>query len=228
MNNMNYRPSRKDELQFVLEEYKSIRTESQARMGHRVTLMTSHMATVGILFGLALNALNGSSRDEYGDKILLLIPLISCLFGLLTAYHTALIYDMADYLLLIETRINRVHPFAMGWHTSSNNSQFPKIFWMWHLPMMLITLAPAFVATLLFLFAYPKIEPATMILLLIDFVLVIYFLFEYLSKIWKRRTYRHGTTKDWAEQLKKHGLIPSNHEVTQYGLSTRTPRNLKR
>ena len=186
------------------------------------------MATVGILFGLALNALNGSSRDEYGDKILLLIPLISCLFGLLTAYHTALIYDMADYLLLIETRINRVHPFAMGWHTSSNNSQFPKIFWMWHLPMMLITLAPAFVATLLFLFAYPKIDPATMILLLIDFVLVIYFLFEYLSKIWKRRTYRHGTTKDWAEQLKKHGLIPSNHEVTQYGLSTRTPRNLKR
>jgi hypothetical protein len=99
-------------------------------MGHRVTLMTSHMATVGILFGLALNALNGSSHDEYGDKILLLIPLISCLFGLLTAYHTALIYDMADYLILIEIRINRVHPFAMGWHTSSNNSQFPKIFWM--------------------------------------------------------------------------------------------------
>jgi hypothetical protein len=99
---------------------------------------------------------------------------------------------------------------------------------MWHLPMMLITLAPAFVAILLFLFAYPKIEPATMILLLIDFVLVIYFLFEYLSKIWKRRTYRHGTTKDWAAQLKKNGLIPSNHEVTQYGLSTRTPRNFKR
>jgi hypothetical protein len=33
------RSSRKDELQFVLEEYKSIRTESQARMGHRVTLL---------------------------------------------------------------------------------------------------------------------------------------------------------------------------------------------
>lgn len=222
------RASRKDELQFVLEEYKSIRTESQARMGHRITLLTSHMATVGILFGLALNALNSSSHNEYGDKILLLIPLISCLFGLLTAYHTALIYDMADYLRLIEIRINEVHPFAMGWHTSSNSSQFPKIFWMWHLPMMLITLAPTFVATLLFLLAYPRIEPATIILLLVDFILVIYFLIEYLSKIWRRKTYRHKTTRAWAVQLKEHGLIPDKHEFTQYGLSARTQSNLKR
>jgi hypothetical protein len=82
------------------------------------------MATVGILFGLALNALNNSSHNEYGDKILLLIPLISCLFGLLTAYHTALIYDMADYLRLIEVRINEVHPFAMGWHMSWEHLTF--------------------------------------------------------------------------------------------------------
>lgn len=222
------RASRKDELQFVLEEYKSIRAESQARMGHRITLLTSHMATVGILFGLALNALNSSSNSGYGDKILLLIPLISCLFGLLTAYHTALIYDMADYLRLIEIRINEVHSFVMGWHTSSNNSQFPKIFWMWHLPMMLITLAPSFVAVLLFLLAYPRMEPATIVLLFTDFILVIYFLIEYLSKIWRRRTYRHETTKAWAMQLKENGLIPYKYEFTQYGLPARTKRKIKR
>jgi hypothetical protein len=222
------RASRKDELQFVLEDYKSIRTESQARMGHRITLLTSHMATMGILFGLAFNALNSSSHGGYGDKILLLIPLISCLFGLLTAYHTALIYDMADYLRLIEIRINEVHSFAMGWHTSSNSSQFPKIFWMWHLPMMLITLAPAFIAILLFLLNYPKIEASTIVLLMVDFILIIYFLIEYLSKIWRRRTYRYQTTRAWAMQLKEHELIPNKYEFTQYGLPERTKKNLKR
>ena len=96
------------------------------------------------------------------------------------------------------------------------------------MPMMLITLAPTFVAILLFLLAYSKIEPVTIILLLVDFTLVIYFLIEYLSKIWRRRTYRYGTTKVWAMQLKEHGLIPNKHEFTQYGLSVRTQRNLER
>lgn len=211
---------RKDELQCILEEYKSLRIEAQARMNHRITLLTSSVATAGVLLGLAFNTLNGNSpNSKHSPEIFLLVPLITSLFGLLTTYHTTLIYDMADYLKLLEIRINKVYPLAMGWYASSDGSQFPKIFWIWHLPMMLITLAPSFVAIFLFLSFTPKWEVQTVVLLTLDLLLLIYFIVEYFFKICKRKTYRNKTTQKWALRLREQGLIP-NDKFTPYGMDS--------
>lgn len=223
---------KKDELQCILEEYKSLRAEAQARMGHRVTLLTSSTATAGVLLGLALNTLNSNTTSvKYSTEILLLVPLTTCLFGLLTTYHTALIYDMADYLKLLEIRVNRVYPLAMGWYASSNGIQFPKIFWIWHLPMMLITLAPSTVAVLLFFLCHPNWNAQTVVLSMIDSVLLCYFVAEYFSKVWKRKTYRHETTRRWAMQMYEKGLIPDDKFIP-YGAgsleSAPNKRKLKR
>ncbi|PSB19552.1 hypothetical protein C7B65_11600 [Phormidesmis priestleyi ULC007] len=223
---------KKDELQCILEEYKSLRAEAQARMGHRVTLLTSSTATAGVLLGLALNILNSNTTNaRYSTEILLLVPLTTSLFGLLTTYHTALIYDMADYLKLLEIRVNRVYPLVMGWYASSNGSQFPKIFWIWHLPMMLITLAPSTVAVLLFFLCDPTWNAQTLVLFVIDSILLFYFVTEYLSKVWKRKTYRHETTRKWATQMHERGLLPDDRFVA-YGAglleSAPNKRKLKR
>jgi len=214
---------KKDELQCILEEYKSLRAEAQVRMGHRITLLTSNVATAGVLLGLAFNTLNSNSPNaKHSPEIFLLVPLITSLFGLLTAYHTTLIYDMADYLKLLEIRINKIYPLAMGWYASSDGSQFPKIFWIWHLPMILITLAPSFVAILLFLSSAPKWETQIVVLLILDLLLLIYFVVEYLFKIYKRKTYRNETTKKWSAKLREQGLIPDD-KFTPYGMNSSDP-----
>jgi hypothetical protein len=219
---------KKDELQCILEEYKSLRAEAQVRMGHRITLLTSNVATAGVLLGLALNTLNNNSPNaKHSPEIFLLVPLITSLFGLLTAYHTALIYDMADYLKLLEIRINKVYPLAMGWYASSEGNQFSKIFWIWHLPMMLITLAPSFVAILLFFSSTPKWEAQIIILLVIDLLLLFYFMMEYLFKICKRKTYRNETTKKWSIKLREKGFIPYD-KFTAYGMNSSEPVNTRR
>ena len=85
-----------NELQFILEEYKSLRAEAQTRMGHRVTLLTSNTATSSVLLSLSLSVLNSNTLSiKPSAELFLLVPVTSCLFGLLTAYHTALIYDIA-------------------------------------------------------------------------------------------------------------------------------------
>lgn len=197
-------------LQFILEEYKSLRTEVQLRLGHRITLMTSNTATAGVLLSLALNALNSNTSSiRPSAELLLLVPLTTCLFGLLTAYHTTLIYDIGDFIKLIEARINTKYPLAMGWYTSSNKSHYVNIFWPWHFPMLLITLAPSLTAILLFLLVAPKWEMQTIFLLFLDSILILYFIIEYFQKIVHRRdTYRSNATIKWAEMLYNSELIP--------------------
>lgn len=196
-------------LQFILEEYKSLRSEVQLRLGHRITLMTSNTATAGLLLSLALNTLNSNTSSiRPSAELLLLVPLTTCLFGLLTAYHTTLIYDTGDFIRLIEARVNKKYPLAMGWYTSSNKSHNVNIFWAWHFPMLLITLAPSLTAILLFLLVAPKWEMQTIFLLFLDSILILYFIIEYFQKIVHRKnTYRSNTTEKWAEMLHKSGFI---------------------
>jgi hypothetical protein len=216
-----------NELQFILEEYKSLRAEAQIRMGHRIKLLTSNTATSSVLLSLSLSTLNinsGAFSIKPNAEILLLVPVISCLFGLLTAYHTALIYDIGDYIQIIEMRINKLYPLAMGWYTSSNNNQFEKIRWMWHFPMMLITLAPSLVAIFLFLSA-PIWRTQTIILLVFDCIMVGYFVIAYLRKIRDRETHRYESTKEWSKLLVANGFLSDNYEFKPHGT---TPSNQRR
>jgi hypothetical protein len=215
-----------NQLQFILEEYKSLRTEAQTRMGHRITLLTSNTATSSVLLSLSLSVLSSNSLSiKPSAELLLLVPVTSCLFGLLTAYHTALIYDIGDYIQLIEIRINKMYPLAMGWYTSSNNNQFEKIFWMWHFPMMLITLAPSLVAITLFFLSTPVWRIQTVILFAFDLIMLFYFVRAYLTRIRGRKTHRCETTRQWAEQLSEQHLVPNGYKFKPHGTDSTEKRS---
>jgi hypothetical protein len=137
---------KQDNFIIILEEYKALRQEALTRMNNRITLLTSSIASSGILLGIAL----GSNVPQ----LLLLVPVITCLFGLLSIYHTTQISDIGDYIKhCIEGKINESYPMALGWHSShpSPMDRFAYLFGIWHLPMVLTTLVPSFCALILFL-----------------------------------------------------------------------------
>ena len=188
-----------DALAVILSEYETLREESLTRMGHRITLLTSNTASAGILLGLAL--------ERSSSWLLLLVPLITCLFGLLIAYHNTMIYNIGDYIRqCIEPRINRTHPLAMGWHISGITPRFWSIFGVWHLPMLFTVLVPSMAAILLFFLA-PQWEVGTISLLAIDVLLLLYFVIEYLRRVWQRRSYRTEATKEWSNRLREQNLV---------------------
>lgn len=170
-----------------------------ARMNHRITLLTSSTTSSAILLGLAL--------ERQSNWLLLLVPMVTCLFGLLVVYHNTIIYDIGDYIgACIEPRLNKVYPLVLGWQISSRTPRFKNIFGVWHFPMILVTLVPSFAAILL-TFVSSRFEPGMMALLVLDILLLSYFLVEYRRRVWLRNSYRTESIRKWGQKLDEHDLI---------------------
>jgi hypothetical protein len=166
--------------------------------------LTFNTTTAGALIGLALDTLDDSKGMNSSSQILLLVPVTACLFGLLTLYQHTLVYDIGDYLKLIETRINSSYTSAMGWYTSSDNTRSIPNFFSWHLPIGLITIVPSLIALGLGLEVLGKdgqIGSGTIAWLTGDAILIIYFVCEYVYRVLLKRTYRYGTNKQWKQKL---------------------------
>jgi hypothetical protein len=193
--------NKKQDIIVILEEYKALRQEALTRMNNRISLLTSSIASSGILLGIAL----GSNVPQ----LLLLVPVITCLFGLLSIYHTIQISDLLDYIKhCIEVRINESYPMALGWHSShpAPMQRFAYLFGTWHLPMVLTTLVPSFCALILFLIK-PVWDIVMLALFIIDILIIFYFLFQYFIKSGKRKSQRKKATDKWIKKLRKKNLL---------------------
>ena len=186
----------------ILEEFKALRAEEMVRSNHRLTLLTSTILSTGALMGIAI--------DKDQSMLLLFVPMVACLFGFLTVFHTRKIGDLGSYMgQCIEKRLNTMYPYAMGWHISEvSGSRFMSNLSTWHLPMMLIVLLPSCFSIYWFLQTSLRgtkqivdLPSEVLVLLVIDCGLLLYYAFTYVFQLHLGRSPRRQANAEWRRKF---------------------------
>ena len=123
--------------ELLLLEYKTLRDEIFKKMDHRTTLSVSSLTVSSVLLGVGL--------DRQSREILLVVPMISCLFGLLVAFNNLSINNITDYIRDdLEPRFSCYVPGLLLWHGSQapRAKRMREIFAVYHLPNILVVLIP--------------------------------------------------------------------------------------
>lgn len=153
-----------------LAEYKSLRDEILKKMDNRTALIVSSITVSSAIIGFGVERMSG--------PLLLVAPLVSVLLGLLVVHHNLQIGELSMYVRdEIETGLAKRYPASIGWHGGRTKFrvQFRHRVLSYHLPLILITVAPAMVS---FALAWPHRDPlaltiplgATSLLLLVVYV----------------------------------------------------------
>lgn len=166
------------ELALLLAEHDSLRDEAFHRMDHRVTLLTTSLVVDAAVIGV------GIERDS--PELLLLVPLIACLFGLLVTYHHRAIAELGDFIREeIDARVMVRYPGIRRWHSTRSDWRPLEILLVWHVPIVAATLLPSVVAVGLAMEHPPT--PGRELLLFADAGAVIAYVFTYATTIARAR-----------------------------------------
>jgi hypothetical protein len=174
-------------LTVILAEYKSIRDEMLKRMDHRITLLTSSITVSGALLATGLQL-----KSAY---VLLSLPIVSILFGLLVIFHSRIIADLGLYVRdRIECNLRLSFPESIGWETSiitAGPMRFKSLLGSFHFPMALLTLVPSLIA-LIFSWAFKSELILALSLTVIDSILIVFFMYEYMRQLAYGRSPRYN------------------------------------
>jgi len=132
-----------DEREILLAEYGSLRDEQLKRMDHRITLIAASLTVTATLVGVGLERESG--------PLLLITPVVACLFGLLHIYHHVAIREIGYYIqdhLEVPLAEGLGLSGWQGWHVchAPAGSRFRRLLGLWHLPIVCVTLVPSLVA----------------------------------------------------------------------------------
>ena len=126
------------EREVILAELATLRDEALHRMDHRVTLLTTSLFVTTAMLGVGI--------ERKSAVLLLVVPLIACLFGLLVAYHHRAIREIGAFIREeIDLRLLRAYPGTPQWHPSrsSANRRAAELLFVWHVPIVAATLVPS-------------------------------------------------------------------------------------
>lgn len=163
----------------MLAEYKALRDEQLQRMNNRITLVVASLTVSGTLIGVGL--------ERASAPLMLFVPVIASLFGLLHVYHHVAIKEIGAYIrAFIERPLLAVYPEHTAWHHAlpPKRERARRIAWIWHLPIMLVTLVPSAIALILpwgFHLDWSLVGP----LLFIDVVVTLGFAYAYIREVFR-------------------------------------------
>lgn len=138
-------PPLRHEVQFAHEilmaEYKTLREEILKKMDHRTSMVVCSVTVSSAVLGFGIDRKSGS--------LLLVSPLVSLLLGMLILFHNVQIGEASEHLRKhYEDPIAFAHKDFTGWHHSKRDPRFRlrQRLLAYHLPLILIAIAPAVVA----------------------------------------------------------------------------------
>jgi hypothetical protein len=155
--------------EILLAEYRTLRDEIIRKMDHRTSMVVCSVTVSSAVLGFGIERESGS--------LLLVSPLVSLLLGILILFHNVQIGETSEYLRThIEVSIsNRYREFA-GWHKTKDDPKYrlKQRMLPYHLPLLLIAVAPAVVAIPLALSNVGSLALTVPVLVVDAVLLVIY------------------------------------------------------
>jgi hypothetical protein len=155
----------------LLAEYKTLRDEILKKMDHRTSLVVCSVTVSSAVLGFGIERQSGS--------LLLVSPLVSLLLGILIFFHNTQIGETSEYIReRIEGPISKRYPGLVGWHEEHGypKNRLKQRMLPYHLPLILIAVAPAVVAIPLALSNIGSLALAIPVLIVDVSLLVIYIL----------------------------------------------------
>lgn len=166
--------------EILLAQYRTLRDEILKKMDHRTSLVACSVTVSSAVLGFGLERQSGA--------LLLVSPLVSLLLGILILYHNVQIGDASAYLRKnIELPISSRYHGYIGWHETKNDREYrlKQRAMFYHLPLVLIAIAPAIVVIPL---ALSKLGPLSLTIpvLVVDISLLLTYsvqIFRYRNSI---------------------------------------------
>ncbi len=153
----------------LLAEYKTLRDEILKKMDHRTSMVVSSVTVSSAVLGFGVERASG--------PLLLVSPLVSLLLGTLIAFQNAQIGEASEHIRRqIENPLLATYAEYLGWHHTKRDPRYRLMQRLlpYHLPLILIAIAPAVVAIPLAL-TNAKPVAVTIPILIVDVgLLVIY------------------------------------------------------
>jgi hypothetical protein len=163
--------------EILLAEYRTLRDEILKKMDHRTSMVVCSVTVSSAVLGFGVERAN--------SPLLLLSPLVSLLLGTLIAFQNAQIGEASEHIRnQIEAPLLATYAGYHGWHAVKRDPKYrlKQRLLPYHLPLILIAVAPAFVAIPLAL-ANAKPLVLTLPILFVDLCL----LAVYIAQIIKLR-----------------------------------------
>lgn len=155
--------------EFLLAEYKTLRDEILKKMDHRTSLVVCSVTVSSAVLGFGI--------DRKSAPLLLVSPLVSLLIGILILFHNVQIGEVSEFLRRrVERPLSAAHPEFTGWHETKSDPKYrlKERIVPYHIPLALITVAPAIVAIPLALSIGDALLRAIPVFLVDSLLLVIY------------------------------------------------------
>jgi len=155
----------------LLAEYRALRDEILKKMDHRTSMVVCSMTVSSAVLGFGIERQSGS--------LLLVSPLVSLLLGILIVFHNTQIGEASEYIReRIEGLVSDRYPGFIGWHTMHGDPKYrlKQRMLPYHLPLILIAIAPAVVAVPLALSRIDSIGLAVPVLAVDASLFIVYIL----------------------------------------------------
>jgi hypothetical protein len=155
--------------ELLLAEYKALRDEILKKMDHRTSMVVCSVTVSSAVLGFGIDRKSGS--------LLLVSPLVSLLLGILIVFHNAQIGEASEHMRKqIEVPLSKNFHGSLWWHTSKSDPKYrlKQRMLPYHLPLILIAVAPALVAVPLALANMGPVAPTIPLLVVDTALLAIY------------------------------------------------------
>ncbi|HUQ56547.1 hypothetical protein [Lentzea sp.] len=163
--------------ELALAEYKTLRDEILKKMDHRTSLVVCSVTVSSAVLGFGV--------DRKSGPLLLVSPLVSLLLGIFILFHNTQIGTASEYLRVrFDEPLSKSSGGSLGWHIGMSD---PKVrlrhrLLPYHIPLILIAIAPALVA---FPLALANLDWVVWLLMGVDGGLLVLYAAQ-LTKYWDR------------------------------------------
>lgn len=159
-----------DRISILIAEYNALIKEQHLRMDHRLRFIAFNILASGALMTIAFE------RDKY--IILLIVPLMSSLFGMLMAYHSRAVQDISNHIKSeIASRINTLIGEQLPtWDVKpAPKGRIWYGIWCFHIPILASIILPAVLCLVIFSMDDNACWTLGGVLLfIIDFMIILY------------------------------------------------------
>jgi hypothetical protein len=156
----------------LLAEYKTLRDEILKKMDHRTSMVVCSVTVSSAVLGFGI--------DRKSGPLLLVSPLVSLLLGILILFHNIQIGEAAEHLRRqVDVPLSEKFREFPGWHNLKSDPKYrlKQRMLPYHLPLILIAVAPAVVSTPLALVS-PGPFVLTLPILVVDFALLVVYVVQ--------------------------------------------------
>ncbi|WP_020663080.1 hypothetical protein [Amycolatopsis benzoatilytica] len=153
----------------VLAEYRTLRDEILKKMDHRTSMVVCSVTVSSAVLGFGI--------ERKSAPLLLVSPLVSLLLGILILFHNVQIGAASEHLRTrVEQLVSKQIKGFVGWHQTMGDPKVRLIQRLlpYHLPLILIAIAPAGVAIPLALSKFGAAVQTVPVLTVVVLLLVLY------------------------------------------------------